>query len=112
MGVYFRDKVGITIAGRAKTDFTPDMTMRDILASVGVPFRRFRTSRGRLLMYLLDMTGRSDKEKENLTKPLLVYIERNRLVRIDDWTSNVSISVVTDENTHKRHFMIVKANSK
>lgn len=112
MGVYFRDRVGITIDGRAKTDFMPDMSLRDVIATVGEPYRRLRTSHGRLLMYLLDMTGHSDRERDNLSRPLLIYIEKNRLSKIEDWTSGVTITVVMDETTRKRQFMITKNNTK
>lgn len=108
MSVYFTDKIGITIAGRGTAQFRPDMTVRDITDSIGEPYKVMRTSRQRIMMYLLDMTGKNNSNKDNLTRPLIIYIDKGRLSRIVDWTSDVHIDVVTDENTRARQFMISK----
>ena len=110
MSVYFKDKIGINIAGRTNADFTPEMSMTDVIKTLGEPFRKFRTSRGRMLMYLLDMTRKKDKDKANLAFPLILYIEKNRLSKIEDYTSNTIINVVIDEDTHDRVFMITRIN--
>ena len=112
MGVYFTDKIGITIAGRGDAQFWPDMTVREITDSIGEPYKTMRTSRQKMLMYLLDMTGKNNHAKENLTRPLIIYIDKGRISKIVDWTSDVHIDVITDEKTHTRQFMISKFSNK
>ena len=110
MRIRLIDKVGIIISGRGRTEFRPDTTVREIIDNLGEPYKRFRTSRQHILMYLWNMTELSDKD--NLAHPLIIRIEKGRISSIDDCTSNAHIEVVTDENTKERQFLILKTDQK
>ena len=109
MRIHLRDKVTVTISGRGQTEFRPETTVREIIDNLGEPYKSFRTSKQRILMYLSNMTELSDKDKE---QPLIIRIEKGRIFSIDDCTTNVHIEVVIDENTKERQFLISKFDQK
>ena len=110
MQIHLTYKVGIIISGRGQTEFRPDTTVREIIDNLGEPYKSFRTSKQRILMYLSNMAELSDKD--NLTHPLIIRIEKGRISSIDDCTSNAHIEVVIDENTKERQFLISKFDQK